>query len=102
MAEITKKDIEGILSGQLSPLVKALNQNSALLTHVAEDTSELKDKVAHIEEVVDDHTRTLDSIFKNTQDWKSEAASLRSAIKRHEEWIAQIAAKVGLDLKTEK
>ena len=115
MAEITKGEIKELLKGQqaaadkrfdsvdkrLVAMMGALNQTIALLTHVSEKTAASAEKIEHIESVVDDHTKTLDKILKNSQDWKTEAASLRSAIKRHEEWIAQIAAKVGVDLKTE-
>ena len=101
MAQITKKDIDQLLDKRFLPLMKVLNQSIALLTHVAEDVGILKEDMKDVKATVDSHTTTLDKILKKAGDWNTEAASLRSAIKRHEEWINQIASKVGVDLKAD-
>ncbi|MBI4054469.1 MAG: hypothetical protein HY397_04025 [Candidatus Doudnabacteria bacterium] len=101
MAQLTKEYFDKNLrqtNKTLDRVAKTLDRTVALLTHVAEKTDHLTEKVDHIEEVVDDHTKTLDAILKNSKDWNTEAEALRSAIRRHEEWITQIANKVGIKL----
>ena len=82
----------------LDSTVSTVNRTVALLTHVAEHTDALKEDMKDVKATVQSHTGTLDKILKNSEDWKTEAASLRSAVKRHEQWITPVAKKVGIRL----
>ena len=84
----------------IAPLIKGSGnkQVTQLLNRIA--TKDDVDKhLTAIEETLDSHTTTLEGIAKNTKHWTDEAAALRSAINRHERWIADLAKKIGLNLK---
>lgn len=98
MTTLTKKDLEQVLDKRIDPLAKILRQTTALMTHLVEDVRELKTDMRTVKKTLNAHTTTLDAIYKNTEHWKTEAASLQNAIKRHEDWIAQLADKLGVKL----
>jgi chromosome segregation ATPase len=119
MNSLTKKDIEQIIGKGIDPLGKTLKQHTAtlkkhtdilqktsetmdrttaLVANLVEDFKEFRDDMKSLPSTLDSHTTTLDAIFKNTEHWKTEAAALRYAIKRHEDWFAQIADKMGIKL----
>lgn len=77
---------------------EALTKSNAFLANISEDTSETKVSIGVIREVQDMHTTALDEIRKNTEISSAETAALKASIKRHQEWIAQIADKLGLQL----
>ena len=84
MPALTKRDIEAItrlLDSRIHPL--------------AED-------VKAIRETVDSHTTTLDTIVKNTEHWKTEAAAIKSELDRHDRWIKEIAQKLRIKLSEEE
>ena len=65
-----------------------------------DDVTTISDRLLSIEKILDTHTNILDGITKNTETWKAEAAALRSAVNRHEQWISKIAEKLGIKLET--
>lgn len=85
MANLTKKNLEQVLSKRISPIEKLLKQNTAILrqttalmTHLVQNVDELKTDMKSAKATVDSHTVTLDSIYKNTGISKAENASLNS------------------------
>lgn len=74
MPNLTKKDLEKLLTAQtkefrkeIAPLNTTLRKATALLTHLAEDSSKTKIFEKSVTASLDSHTTTLDSIYKNTE-----------------------------------
>lgn len=122
MSEFTKKDLEQALGVQtkqleqrldkriktlrkrdLEPIAQTLVRATGFLAKLSEDFKDSQTDLKSVPETLNSHTTALDAIYKNTQNYKAESASVLSRMKRHERWIAQIAEKVhvrleGLDL----
>ncbi|MBI4050437.1 MAG: hypothetical protein HY396_00455 [Candidatus Doudnabacteria bacterium] len=96
----TNKTLDRVVK-TLDATVATLNRTAVLLTHVAEDVSTLKEDLGFVKETLDSHTTSLDKILKNSETSKTETAALQNAVRRHEEWIKQIAERVGMKLATE-
>ena len=92
--------VEKKLSAKMSTLAtkEALTKSNAFLANISEDTKEMKVSIGVVRELQDMHTTALDEIRKNTEISNAETAALKASIKRHQEWIAQIADKLGLQL----
>lgn len=95
----TKEDLKGLATQDtLGKVTATLERTTALVANLSEDMKDLKSDVKVIRASVESHTISLDEILKNTKHWQTEATALRSAIKRHEDWFMQIAAKIGIKL----
>ena len=103
----TKKDLEQLatknallkLDLKVTGQTGTLTRTTALVTNIREDLKEFREELAPVPGTLDSHTTTLDSVFKNTEHWKTESMSLKAALKRHEDWIGDLAEKLGVSLK---
>lgn len=107
MAELTKDFFEEQLKSlatksDLKPLTETLSRTSALVANLSESFKEHLGDTKSFQDILESHTTTLDKILKNTTDWNTEAAALRSAIKRHERMISQMAHKLGMNFENEQ
>lgn len=82
LAGINKR-LDGV-EKTLDITVSTLGRNVALLTHVAGDVNTLKEDMGSLKATVESHTISLDKILKNSEHWRTEAAALTSAVRRHE------------------
>jgi septation ring formation regulator EzrA len=87
----TKQDLKGLATKDELAQIRAtlVTINETLDTHTV--------KLDALRETVDSHTITLDGISKNTVNWNTEMASMREALKRHEQAFRILAGKVGLN-----
>jgi len=65
------------------------------------DVEEIKSDLGDLKELVQGIIISNDSIAKSIGDLTLEYAAIKHQINRHEEWIKQIAEKVGLKLATD-
>lgn len=65
------------------------------------DVEEIKSDLRDLKELVQGIIISNDSIAKSIGDLTLEYAAIKHQINRHEEWIKQIAEKVGLKLATD-
>lgn len=91
----------------LDRVVEAQNNTTATVTrataslaNLIEDFREFKEDMKNVPSMLDSHTTTLDKIFRNSELSKTETTALQNAVKRHEQWITQIADKVGIKLES--
>lgn len=84
----------------LDRVVATLDRTTALLANITEDFREFKEDLKNVPSILESHTNSLDKILKNTEFSKTETTALQNAVKRHEQWIMQIADKVGIKLES--
>ena len=77
------------------------NLTTRILSSVAtkEDFAELNQEIAHLREVVQSLTVSVDKLAKVVDDTRVEYAAISSKIDRHEKWIHQLAERLGMKLK---
>jgi len=64
----------------LKEIKEILKNMTSVLTNVSEDVRELKDNDEIFKQTFDFHTTSLDEIIKNTKNWQTEIAAVKSAI----------------------
>ncbi len=77
-----------------------LDRVAATVAGLVDNVGQLQSQVSTVKATLDSHTNILDGITKNTETWNAEAASLRAAIKRHDDWFLKIAEKLGMKLES--
>lgn len=82
----TKKDLDDIVA------------NSLKIFATKKDIQDVRSDVGDLKELVQGIIISNDSIAKSIGDLTLEYATIKHQINRHEEWIKQIAEKVGLKL----
>lgn len=65
------------------------------------DVEEIKSDLVDLKELVQGLVISNDSIAKSISDLRLEYAAISTQLSRHERWIKEIAAKVGLQLATD-
>ena len=105
MEELNLQSIEKVLDKRLKtlaakkdlePITQTLSRATAHLAKFSEDFKDFRSDLQNVPATLDSHTTTLDSVYKNTENWKTESMSLTAAIRRHEAWFSQIADKIGV------
>lgn len=76
---------------------KDINKLTSVLAS-KEDVQEIKSDLGDLKELVQGIIVSNDSIAKSIGDLTLEYSAIKHQINRHEEWIKQIAEKVGLKL----
>lgn len=104
-ATVSKGFDDTVTKGDLAPIKTSLDdirgtltRTTALTANLVEDMKDIKSDMTVMKASLESHTISLDELLKNTKNWQTETTAVISAIKRHEDWIAKIAAHLGLDL----
>lgn len=95
----TNKTLDRVVEAQ-NHTNTTVARTTASLANLIEDFREFKEDMRNVPTILDSHTASLDKILKNTELSKTETAALQNAVKRHEQWIMQIADKVGIKLES--
>mgnify|MGYP001597787320 CR=1 FL=1 len=74
------------------------NDFSQLITYLDEKFNAVDARLDHVEQSFSDLQGSVDAYAKKADTYFQEMAAMRHAISRHEEWLQQIAKKVGLKL----
>ena len=96
MAGLTKEDLKSGLNDLRTELVGILKPLTLKAVSMNETLEEVAKEQKAQREALDSHTSTLDAIVKNTEHWKTESASTKARLDRHENWINKAAPKLGL------
>jgi hypothetical protein len=64
--------------------------------------AQMQEAQGQMQKVLESHTVSLDGIAKNTIHWNTEAAALRAAIQRHDEYFRVVGKKIGVDFERRK
>ena len=79
---------------------KDINKLTSVLASKS-DVTEIKQELVDLKELVQGLIVASDSLAKSISELTLEYAAISSQLSRHDQWIKQIAEKVGLKLKAE-
>ena len=92
----TKKDLD-VLKSEVKDIKSEMNRGFDLMAS-KKDIEDIKSDLGDLKELVQGIIVSNDSIAKSIGDLTLEYVAIKHQINRHEEWIKQIAEKVGLKL----
>lgn len=98
---VTKKDLEKTadkLREEIKSSISDSQDRMLVLLASKKDVEEIRGDLGDLKELVQGIIISNDSIAKSIGDLTLEYAAIKHQINRHEEWIKQIAEKVGLKL----
>ena len=88
----TKEDLSKLATQE------SLNKVSVLTISNTEDIKEIKQEISELKKSVQALVSSVDKLVKAVDDLKTEYASVKNQVTRHEAWLHQLAEKLGVKL----